>query len=427
MTLPTINLDDRGYAELVEEARALIPSLYPEWTHHNPTDPGITLIELLAWLTEMLLYRANQVPDRHLITFLRLLRAPNEDWQPGSDLDEAIRETILAVRSRYRAVTCGDYEALAGQASPQIARSKCVPRRYLDAGTEAERERHRSGYLSIIVLPKQNGALSTVPFLQPDRELLQTIKDYLEPRRLLTTRLHIVGPSYAPVSAEILVARRADFGDDEVKKEIADKLNTFLAPQPSSSGEGWPFGRNVYVSELYELLEAIPGVDYVPAIDLSSSCPANTRSCVAAARLWHDDGDLIGLGLAAHHLPQPRIEQDAIVVSAVFIPVRITIQATPATAVEPKEARRIIKTTLRRLFHPLHEGPNGKNDWEIRLNTIEAILTGRAELELARITDLHIEPPRRVRDELGNLIGISIKARELADVTVIVKLTSEVV
>ena len=427
MTLPTINLDDRTYAELVEEARALIPSLYPEWTDHNPTDPGITLIELLAWLIEMLLYRADQIPDRHLKTFLKLLRDPDEDWQPGSDLNETIRATIMAVRSRYRAITCEDYEFLARQASSQIARAKCDSRRYLDAGTEAERGEVRPGHVSVIVLPKAEAPDSSeLPqFLQPDRDLLQTVKDYLEPRRLLTTRLHVVGPSYAPVGAEILVARRADAGDEELKKEIAHKLNTFLAPQPSSSGEGWPFGRNVYVSELYKLLEAIPGVDHVPAIDLSSTCPAHTRSCVAAAALWNEDGDSIGLSLAAHHLPQPQIQQNAIVVSAVFIPLRITIQATPAAAVLPRDVRRIIKTAIKHLFHPLHGGPDGNNDWEIPLNTIEAILAGRAEIESARIMDLRIETSREVRDEEGKAVGISIRARELADVTVIVKLTDE--
>ena len=73
----------------MEEARALISTYDPAWTNHNPTDPGITLIELFAWLTEMLIYRANRVPDQHVRVFLKLLNGP--DWQPGSDLAEDIR------------------------------------------------------------------------------------------------------------------------------------------------------------------------------------------------------------------------------------------------------------------------------------------------------------------------------------------------
>jgi predicted phage baseplate assembly protein len=76
MALPLPRLDDRTYADLVEEARRLIPSFDPSWTDHNPSDPGITLIELFAWLTEMLLYRMDRVPEAHVRTFLKLLGGP---------------------------------------------------------------------------------------------------------------------------------------------------------------------------------------------------------------------------------------------------------------------------------------------------------------------------------------------------------------
>jgi hypothetical protein len=54
-----LNLDDRTYADLVAEAISQIAVEYPEWTDYNPSDTGIILIELLAWLTEMTLYRAD--------------------------------------------------------------------------------------------------------------------------------------------------------------------------------------------------------------------------------------------------------------------------------------------------------------------------------------------------------------------------------
>lgn len=66
-------LDDRTYARLVAEAKALIPRYAPEWTDHNESDPGITLMQLFAWLTEMTLYRLNQVPELNYIKFLQLL------------------------------------------------------------------------------------------------------------------------------------------------------------------------------------------------------------------------------------------------------------------------------------------------------------------------------------------------------------------
>lgn len=71
--LPKWNLDDRTYQELVEECILRIPRYCPEWTHYNASDPGITLIELFAWLTDQMLLRFNQVPLRHYIAFLELL------------------------------------------------------------------------------------------------------------------------------------------------------------------------------------------------------------------------------------------------------------------------------------------------------------------------------------------------------------------
>ncbi|MEM1392214.1 MAG: putative baseplate assembly protein [Cyanobacteria bacterium P01_H01_bin.150] len=67
------NLDDRKFKDLVEECILRIPRYCPEWTNHNPGDPGITLIELFAWLTDQMLLRFNQVPLLNYITFLELL------------------------------------------------------------------------------------------------------------------------------------------------------------------------------------------------------------------------------------------------------------------------------------------------------------------------------------------------------------------
>jgi hypothetical protein len=78
--IPAPKLDDRTYADLVAEAMRLIPRYCPEWTNHNPSDPGITLLELTAWMTELILYRLNRVPEKNYLAFLDLigvrLRAP---------------------------------------------------------------------------------------------------------------------------------------------------------------------------------------------------------------------------------------------------------------------------------------------------------------------------------------------------------------
>jgi predicted phage baseplate assembly protein len=73
MPIPLPNLDDRRWTDLVEDGRSQIPRYAPQWTDHNIHDPGITLIDLFAWLGEMTDYRLNRVPARHKRKFLELL------------------------------------------------------------------------------------------------------------------------------------------------------------------------------------------------------------------------------------------------------------------------------------------------------------------------------------------------------------------
>ena len=67
------DLDDRTWQDLIDQMRALIPRYAPGWTDHNPSDLGITLLELFAWLAEGVVYRLNQVPDKNYVAFLNLL------------------------------------------------------------------------------------------------------------------------------------------------------------------------------------------------------------------------------------------------------------------------------------------------------------------------------------------------------------------
>ncbi len=67
------SLDDRRFDDLVEELLSRIPAHTPEWTNPRLGDPGRTMIELFAWLTDTMLYRANLVPERQRLVFLRML------------------------------------------------------------------------------------------------------------------------------------------------------------------------------------------------------------------------------------------------------------------------------------------------------------------------------------------------------------------
>jgi len=286
LTLP--NLDDRRYADLVEEARALIPTHAPEWTNHNPSDPGITLIELFAWLTEMQIYRLNRVTDDNIRTFLRLLNG--KDWQPSGTTSAAladdIRTTVLALRRRERAISGEDFEALALEADAGVARVRCLPRRNALMDFETE----QPGHISLIVVPWQESALT---------EVIDAVKTYLEPRRLLTTFLHLIGPQYVPVDIQATVAPLADVEETDLRPQVITALRDFLDPlHGGEDGDGWPFGRNVFVSELYQLLDQLSGVDYVTGVTVSSDDPARL---IRNERL-----ELIGLTVKPHELVRAR-------------------------------------------------------------------------------------------------------------------------
>src|SRR5215510_4630653 len=118
--LPT--LDDRTFADFASHARAQIPSLAPNWTDHNPTDPGIILLELLAWLADIVMYRIDQVPDRSYRTFLQLLRGELPTAPDGSPLPlaDAIRTTTAELRELDRAITADDFVYLVLHRWPAI-------------------------------------------------------------------------------------------------------------------------------------------------------------------------------------------------------------------------------------------------------------------------------------------------------------------
>lgn len=109
MPLQVPSIDDRRHADLVRDTLARVPVHTPEWTQLSESDPGVTLVELFAFLTESLLYRANRVPEISRARFLRLLGVPLAAAQPaqglvvfsGARLDAAV--PMLPARTEVRA------------------------------------------------------------------------------------------------------------------------------------------------------------------------------------------------------------------------------------------------------------------------------------------------------------------------------------
>lgn len=83
MPLAEPKIDDRNYSQILKEALARIPVHNPEWTNFNDSDPGITIIQLFAFMTESMLYRSNLIPERNRMKFLKLLGIPLQAGEPS--------------------------------------------------------------------------------------------------------------------------------------------------------------------------------------------------------------------------------------------------------------------------------------------------------------------------------------------------------
>jgi hypothetical protein len=379
--LPVPTLDDRTFADLTDEAIALIPVLDPAWTNHNPSDPGITLVELFCWLTEMLIFSLDQITDQHRITFLRLINGPG--WQPTQPLEEEISSSLALIRGRFRAVTAEDHEALALAASPRVKRARCVPRRNLEAGTEALRRTNAPGHVSVVIL-----ALGT----DADQSALCTdVRNALEPARMLTTRLHVVPPTFVPITTRMVVVRYSDVPEAVVAAAVQSRLAAWLDPFTGGDGNGWAFGRDIHVAELYAILEHVAGVDYLGEVTMASTDPDPLQP--TAAPIWHDDGDLVGLALAPHELPRAPLAAHQVVVVRGLAPVRIVVPATPISGASPPSVRRAVKQALKDWLWSLQTEQKGFTLTATAIRTaLLAAASVKAVASIGRQVTLQVDP-----------------------------------
>ncbi len=278
----------------------MIPTYAPEWTNHNASDPGITLVELFAHLTEMLIYRLNRVTDSNVHAFLQLINGPSAKPSTREALDAAVRDTVLELRRIERAVTSEDFERAALAADPEAARALCIH------GYDLEQQRgRRTGHVSLVVLPSptsEEEAFAADPV--PSARLIAQIRDDLEPRRLLTTHLHVVAPRYLSVGVNLTLQLKPDAAND-TGEQAERALRRFLHPQfGGANRKGWPFGRSIYVSEIYELLDKQPGVEFVTKrIDPVTKQPLDELTTADPARLRRNESNqLVAVNLEADEL-----------------------------------------------------------------------------------------------------------------------------
>lgn len=297
MTLPTPLLDDLTFAGLVTEARESLPGSALSWTDHNLHDPGITILELFAWLTEQTCYRLDRVPDANRLRFLSLLGVDPDAHPSIDDAFVAAARTLHAHEELVRLALAHDVESLDDLDRALVAGTEVPPRATtaLDLervalatpDTQVVRARAFPGLDLTVPGWRAPGTVTVVVLTPepPDRpeaspSTLRAVRAHLGAARTIGTRVRVLGPRYVPVSVavRVRVAERAD--PVRVLAAVERAVRRFLHPlEGGPDGRGWPFGRDVYRTEVLAVAGGVPGVDLATSVRLSRVGDDGGASC----------------------------------------------------------------------------------------------------------------------------------------------------
>jgi len=254
-----------------------------------------------------------------------------EGGRDQESLEEAKMRAARELRAQQRAVTAEDFENLGKGTSRAVARVRCNTAA-LDTQRSGTKRKSTArtlspGTVELLVVPAAFEALQAgdLSKLYLEEDLKEQIRSHLDGYRLLTTTLHIREPNYfgIKVYAEIVASEYSQ--PDAVKARVEESLNHLITPLPlgSTAGigagsdnsssdldqilgpawEGWPFGRDLYVSEIYSLIQKVPGVKHVLDVRLSYRpvIPAKERAARyrSAPERGEEKGGLVGTAVAA--------------------------------------------------------------------------------------------------------------------------------
>jgi baseplate J-like protein len=191
----------------------------------------------------------------------------------GADKEElaaALERIPGELRRRDRAVTRGDFKELA-LATPggAVGRAECLPRFH-----PPSRLREAAGVVTVVVWPREDPAHPNAPL--PDRRLLESVCRFLDARRLVTTELYVVPPTYRKVAVAVGLRAKPGYGVEAVRRWVELVLRQYLAPLPpfGPEGAGWPLGRRVHGPELEAAALQVEGVEYLENLRVAGWNPA---------------------------------------------------------------------------------------------------------------------------------------------------------
>ncbi|PWW66548.1 putative baseplate assembly protein [Actinokineospora spheciospongiae] len=216
----------------------------------------------------------------------------------GETLEEAKTRGPIMLRTRSRAVTAEDYEAISREAAPEVARIHC-----LTAGEDDVAH----GAVKVLVVPAaahRDGQLLFAD-LVPAADTLERIARRLDDVRLVGTRVLVEPPRYRGVTVVARLVARTRLDPDEVRTRALTALYSFINPLTGGEdGTGWAFGRRVSHGEVFALLQSVRGVDVVEDVRLYGANPVTGERGAEVTRLPVGAG-----GLAFSYDHQVRVER----------------------------------------------------------------------------------------------------------------------
>lgn len=238
--------------------------------------------KIIALVYETTLSEKGNIPKGQIF----LIEKSGFEGIRGTNLKDAIRgeaaESIEDAKIRakkefrtpYRAINSKDFEQLAlSTPGLRVDRAKAIPNYNPEYPCL-----FLPGTVTVVVVPHaREGTVTPVP----SEGFLQTILNHLDLHRLLTAGVHVVGPEYVNVSVQCNVHIRKRSSPTEVEKRVNEALKRFLDPlKGGPEKDGWPFGRPIHVSEIYQVIDGVEGVDYAAEVVLAAEGHQQKRDAI---------------------------------------------------------------------------------------------------------------------------------------------------
>ena len=203
---------------------------------------------------------------------------PAEGGADPATLTDAMDQIPADVHRCDRAVIASDFHDLAMLAGP-VARAEPLPLLHPDTP-----DVNAAGVISVVVFPSEDLRDPAAPL--PDHALLREVARYLDDRRLVTTELYVIPPTYRPILLSAGVQVRDGYQVDAVRRWVELILRQYLSPLPpyGPDGGGWPLGRAVRRAELEAVAVQVEGVDYMVGLQLAE--PGSAPSELVTLQRW---------------------------------------------------------------------------------------------------------------------------------------------